>query len=697
MPKESPDDFPVIPKELSWLSFNQRVLQEAEDPSVPIIQRIRYLGIFSNNSDEFFRVRVADVKRLILFSGAKQSEYSKQLLEKITRNVLKQRKTFEKTLSSILTELRRRHIYLVNERQLTDKQGLYVKQYFHEKILPELSLVFLDDKSPLPHLKEGSIYLAIQACHNDAQRYAILEIPTNRLDRFILIPPKNRKHNKVLIVLDNVIRYCLEDVFIGSIPIDEVHAFTIKITRDAELELGETITKSLLDKMTTSLKKRSFGIPVRMIYDSNMPQKMLDFMTKKLGFKHSDNLIPGGRYHNSKDFMSFPNLGPSYLELKELPLIPVPELETTGNIFNCISHQDCLLYYPYNSFSYIIKLLRTAAIDPTVRSIKINLYRVASKSKVIESLINAVRNGKEVTTVVELQARFDEQANIGWAQRLTEAGVQVIFGIPGLKVHSKLIVIKRQEGNTYKYYSHIGTGNFHEKTARIYTDFSLLTYDQEIGKEVEKVFDFIKYTHHRHTFKKLLVSPYDNRTSITALIDNEINYASKRKTARITIKCNNLVDKTIVDKLYEASQAGVSIRLIIRGMCSIVPSIPGISDNIEAISIVDRYLEHARVYIFHNKNKPKYYISSADLMTRNMDHRVEVSCPISDPKLQEKIQKILDYQWNDRVKARVLNDKQDNQLKPRGNRRKIRSQHQIHRFMCLSAKESMKNNIDPET
>lgn len=673
-----------LPKELSWLAFNERVLQEAADPEVPIIERIRYLGIFSNNLDEFFRVRVADVRRLAVFSTRGDKKPYKKLLEAIQEEVVSLTRRFNKINQEIQDELNRRHVYLVNENQLDQKQSDFVAAYFQEKVLPELTPIILTSELPMPDLKDQSIYFAIKLTHGDDVRYALLELPTDRVPRFISIPQRGRRRGKVFIVLDNVIRHCLKEVFGGHIPIEKAEAFTIKVTLDAELELGEGITESLIEKVESSLKRRTKADPVRFLYDRDIPEDLLSFLMKKMGLEKYDSVIAGGRYHNSKDYMDFPNVGPSYLEFKKLPKIPVPCLDKHESIFECIRESDALLYYPYNSFSYIVRFLSAAAIDPSVKSIKINLYRVARNSQVINSLINAIKNGKIVTVVVELQARFDEENNIHWAEHLTEAGANVIFGIPGLKVHSKLILISRQEGTTERYYSHIGTGNFHEKTANIYTDFSLLTYNQEIGQDVEKVFQFIQYTYRRDEMRHLLVSPHSNREGLTRLIEREIHAARKGKSASIFIKCNNLVDQLVIAKLYEASNAGVKIRIICRGMCNIVPGVKGVSENIEAISIVDRFLEHARVYVFHNQGKPEYYISSADLMTRNLDYRVEVTCPIYDEQAKKKIQMVLDAQWRDRVKARILNAQQDNQIKPRGNARKIRSQEQIHKRLKKS-------------
>ncbi|GAB1265942.1 polyphosphate kinase 1 [Aurantivibrio infirmus] len=676
-------DNEFIAKELSWLSFNERVLQEASDKNVPVIQRLRYLGIFSNNLDEFFRVRVADVSRLAAFSAKSGlKEKYNQLLLDIQARALQLQNKFDRVYLNVLADLRKKRIYLVNEEQLDQHQAAYVEQLFDTQVLPELDPILLHSPQSFPPLVDGLIYLAVKICSGDQVSYGIVEVPTDRIHRFNRIPSRKGKKGKVFIVLDNIIRHCLPKVFRGVIDIDSVEAYTFKLTMDAELELGDGINQSLVNRLATSLKKRQNSDNLeRFIYDSMMPQDLLDLLTRRLNLDKYDSLMPGGRYHNAKDFIDFPNDGPAYLEFKPLSKVPSADLDDEDkNIFESIRNRDVLLYYPYNAFDSVIELLKTAAIDPAVKKIQISLYRVASKSRVVDALLSARGNDKEVTAVVELQARFDEAANIDWATQLTEGGVNVIFGIPGLKVHSKLILITRQENNTLRYYTHIGTGNFNEKTSKVYTDFSLLTYDQKIGKDTDNVFDFISYTYRRHHYEQLLVSPLSNRLGVEKLITNEIDNAKAYKIATITIKCNNLVDPSIIELLYQASNHGVRVRVICRGMCSLVPGIPGMSENIEVISIVDRFLEHARVFIFHNDGKPKYFISSADLMTRNLDFRVEVTVPIKDQHLQARIQDIIDIQWCDNVKARSLDAKLSNDLRKIKMNGNVRSQEVIHEY-----------------
>ncbi|TXS92857.1 polyphosphate kinase 1 [Parahaliea maris] len=672
-----------ISRELSWLQFNARVLQEAADHSVPVIQRLRYLGIFSNNMDEFFRVRVAEVRRLISVTSGKAHQQAKELLAAIQNRVVEQQKEFEQVYNSVLRDLRKRRIYMINERQLDPGQAAFVQEYFTQTVLPELEPILLRPDQAIPMLNDESIYLAMDIRSGDDYNYAVVEVPTDRLERFVEIPRRKGKQGKVFIALDNVIRACLPQMFRGVFPVDEAAAYCFKFSRDAELEIDPDITESLIEKMASSLKQRRKADAVRFVYDHTMPPRLLEYLSSRFGFGKYDSMIPGGRYHNSKDFMSFPNVGPRYLEFKPQPPIRIPRLDEPGSLFDSIREQDVFLYYPYHPFDYIVDLLKTAALDPHVSSIKICLYRVAKVSRVIDALVNAVQNGKRVLAVVELAARFDEAANITWAERLTDNGIDVMFGVPGLKVHSKLVLIERKENGTPRFYSHIGTGNFNEKTARLYTDFTLLTYDQEIGRDVYNVFDFLQFNYKRPEYQHLLVSPHSTRSGIESLIEKEIANARQGYRAMMILKCNNLVDSALVDKLYEASGAGVEIHLIVRGMCSLRPGIPGISENIHAISIVDRYLEHPRAYVFYNRGKPRYLIGSADLMTRNIDFRVEVLCPVHDPAAQQMIQDILDQQWHDNVKARVLDADQDNhKVKGRKKTAQIRSQESIHRYLA---------------
>ncbi|HCH0716763.1 TPA: polyphosphate kinase 1 [Vibrio parahaemolyticus] len=685
-----------IEKELSWLSFNERVLQEAADKTVPLIERIRFLGIFSNNLDEFYKVRFADVKRRILINQERGgSDNSKRLLSKMQAKALKLNEQFDELYSELIREMARRRIFLVNEHQLDEAQEKWITKYFRKEVMPHITpLLMKDEIDVLQFLKDEYAYIAVELRKEDHSQYALIEIPTDHLPRFVMVPEQKGKRRKTIILLDNIIRYCLDELFKGFFDYDELAGYAMKMTRDAEYDLRNEIEYSLLEQMSAGVNQRLTAMPVRFVYERDMPQEMLDFLCSKLRISNYDNLIPGGRYHNFKDFIAFPNVGREYLENKPMPPMKCADFEGYANSFEAIKAKDILLYYPYHTFDHIGELVRQASFDPKVLSIKINIYRVAKDSRLMNSLIDAVHNGKNVTVVVELQARFDEEANIEWSKVLTEAGVHVIFGAPGLKIHSKLLMISRREGDDIIRYAHIGTGNFHEKTARIYTDFSLLTADQEITNEVRNVFGYIENPYRPVKFNHLMVSPRNSRTQIYRLIDNEIANAKAGKKAGLTIKVNNLVDKGIVTRLYAASNAGVKINMIIRGMCALVPGIEGVSENIRIISIVDRFLEHPRVVITHNDGDPQVYISSADWMTRNIDHRIEVAAPVRDPRLKQRIIDITNIHFTDTVKARLIDKEMSNSYVPRGNRKKVRSQVAIYDYLKNIEKQTRRQKSD---
>ncbi len=685
-----------IEKELSWLSFNERVLQEAADKTVPLIERIRFLGIFSNNLDEFYKVRFADVKRRILISQERGgSDNSKHLLTKMQTKALKLNEQFDELYGDLIREMARRRIFLVNENQLDDTQKRWITKYFRKEVMPHITpLLIKDDIDVLQFLKDEYAYITVDLRKDDHSQYALLEIPTDHLPRFVMVPEQKGKRRKTIILLDNIIRYCLDELFKGFFDYDELNGYAMKMTRDAEYDLRLEIEYSLLEQMSEGVNQRLTAMPVRFVYEREMPQEMLDFLCSKLQISNYDSLIPGGRYHNFKDFIGFPNVGREYLENKPMPPMKCADFEGYANSFDAIKAKDILLYYPYHTFDHISELVRQASFDPKVLAIKINIYRVAKDSRLMNSLIDAVHNGKSVTVVVELQARFDEEANIEWSKVLTDAGVHVIFGAPGLKIHSKLLLISRREEGEIVRYAHIGTGNFHEKTARIYTDFALLTADQEITNEVRNVFGYIENPYRPVRFNHLIVSPRNSRKQLYRLIDGEIANAKAGKKAALTLKVNNLVDKGIVNKLYGASNAGVKINMIIRGMCSLVPGIEGVSENIRIISIVDRFLEHPRVVITHNDGDPQVYISSADWMTRNIDHRIEVAAPVRDPRLKQRIIDITNIHFTDTVKARLIDKEMSNSYVPRGNRKKVRSQVAIYDYLKNIEKQTRKQKAD---
>ncbi len=676
----------MINRDISWLSFNARVLQEAADKTLPLIERIKFLGIFSNNLDEFFRVRVGTYKRMInLGKNARYyiGENPSKVLQKIQSVVVTHQKEFDRIYAEILLELKQKNVFILDEKALSKSQGLFVKNYFKEMVRPLLVPIMIQHTNKLPYLRDKSIYLAVKLSHkvkNKDSRYALIQVPDD-LPRFVQLPSSDKKEGTFIILLDDVIRYCLEDIFF-VFNYDTYGAYTIKLTRDAELDIDSDLSKSITEKISKSLKQRKIGEPVRLVYDSQIPKDMLDFLTKSMKIDKNQALLPGGRYHNFKDFMQFPKVGGTELVNTPLPTLEHPKLKGNKSMFEVLKKGDILLTFPYQSFDHIIDFLREAAIDPAVTSIKITLYRAARNSKIINALVNALQNGKAVTAVVELQARFDEQANLNLANKLQDEGATLIYGVPGLKVHSKVIYISRKEGAKTVSYAHIGTGNFNESTAKVYSDFSLFTSDNRITSEVEKVFHFFKNNYKAGTYKSLLVAPFFMRNRIVKLIQNEIKNAKAKKPALIQLKLNSLTDEELIKKLYAASNAGVKIQLIIRGICSLVPGVKGMSENIQAISLVDTYLEHSRSMLFHNNGNELVYISSADWMIRNLDYRTEVACPIYDVSLKNEIKKIFDIQWNGSTKVRILNEKQDNPYRQSPDGIKRRAQLEIYKYLA---------------
>lgn len=673
----------IINRDISWLSFNERVLQEAEDPSVPIFERFKFLGIFSNNRDEFFRVRVATLRRMTKL-GKKAwgliGEDPSRILERIQKIVISQQARFETTYTNLLQELTKKQIFIINENQLNKEQGIFVKNYFNEKVQPTLMPIMIDTAPQFPYLRDKSIYLFIKLILKEKNkvRYSLVEIPTDLLSRFLVLPGVGQK--KYIMLLDDVIRFSLNDIF-SIFDFSSALAYTLKMTRDAELDIEQDVSKSLIEKISKSLKKRKKGLPVRLIYDKALPPEMLNLLIQKLKFHKDNHPIPGGRYHNFKDFMNLPLMGKTSLSYKSIQPLLHKDLRNKQSLFEVLRKKDVMLCFPYHSYHHVIDLLREATIDPKVKSIQITLYRVAKNSNVCNALINAVKNGKSVTAIVELQARFDEEANMYWANKLQDEGARVIFGVPGLKAHSKLFLITRSENGKTVRYAHIGTGNFNEDTARLYTDLSLLTSDHRITEDVSKVFDFYLDNFKIGTYKNLLVSPFYMRKKFIGLVNKEIEHAQEGKEAYMILKMNSLVDIEMIRKIYEAAEQGVHVKLIIRGTCSLLPDLIECHQNIEIISIIDKFLEHSRIFIFCNKGDEKYYISSADWMNRNLDARSEVATPIYDKSIQKIIRKIIDLQWNDNVKSRILDNNQINAYKPGKGGVKIRAQEEIYRFL----------------
>lgn len=671
-------------KELSWLSFNERVLQEAADKNNPLIERMRFLGIYSNNLDEFYKVRFAELKRRILINeeqGTRLS-HSHHLLDKIQTRVLKADQEFDTLYNDLLLEMAHNQIFLINERQLSPNQQIWLRQYFRQYLRPLITPTLLrHDTNLVQFLKDDYTYLAVEIILGETINYALLEIPSDKVPRFVNLPPEAPRRRKPIILLDNILRYCLGDIFKGFFDYGALNAYSMKMTRDAEYDLVHEMESSLLELMSSTLKQRLTAEPVRFVYQRDMPHAMVEMLRKKLSITNYDSIVPGARYHNFKDFINFPSIGKANLVNKPLPRLRHLWFDKFRNGFDAIRERDVLLYYPYHTFEHVLELLRQASFDPCVLAIKINIYRVAKDSRIIDSMIHAAHNGKKVTVVVELQARFDEEANIHWAKRLTEAGVHVIFSAPGLKIHAKLFLISRREGDNLVRYAHIGTGNFNEKTARLYTDYSLLTADARITNEVRRVFNFIENPYRPVHFEYLMVSPQNSRCLLYEMVDKEIANAQNGLPSGITLKLNNIADGGLVDRLYTASSAGVPVNLLVRGMCSLIPQLEGISDNIRAISIVDRYLEHDRVYFFENGGEKKVFLSSADWMTRNIDYRIEVAVTLLDPILKQQVLDIMEILFSDTVKARYIDKELSNRYVPRGNRRKVRAQLAIYDYI----------------
>lgn len=653
-----------VNRDLSWLRFNARVLQEAADTDVPLIERMRFLGIFSNNLDEFFRVRYASIKRMNTLKGKKVKEQlggwsPKKLLKALTEEVIRQQEEATRIYDELILELEKENVVILNEQNLTHAQQRFVRKYYVEKVSPSVFILLLNDREEFPELRDKSIYLAIKLIRNadpDNPVYSLIEVPSELIGRFVLLPKYGKNY---IMFLDDLIRFNLKYAFF-IYPFDKIEAHTIKITRDAELDLDNDVSKSFLEKIEKGLKARKIGDPVRFVYDKELPRDYLTFFKENMELDSYDSLIPGGRYHNKKDLMKFPNVGRRDLEYPKVEPVYHPDLDMERSILQVVRQKDVLIFLPYHTFSYLIRFLREAAIDPQVENIKITLYRLADQSRVISALINAAKNGKNVTVVIELQARFDEEANIEWTEKLRADGVNVISGVPGLKVHSKVALVQRREGKKLVDYAIIGTGNYHEGTAKIYTDYHLMTADKRITKEIRNIFEFIRANYQVFKYEHLIVSPHYTRERFISYIDNEIANAKAGKPASMFLKMNSLSDYDMVEKLYEANNAGVKIRLIIRGICCLIPGIPGMSENIEAISVIDRFLEHSRVYIFENGGDTRCFIASADFMTRNLDHRLEVSTPIYSKSVLREIRDHMEILWKDNVKGRIHNAEQDN-------------------------------------
>lgn len=672
-----------INRELSWLDFNARVLQEAAHHSVPLLDRLRFIGIFSNNLDEFFQVRYATVQRIAqsektgkkVFGG----ESATELLKIITQKVIEQQKESAQILSSIEKELEKEQIYFVNEKQVLEEHKAFLKEYFIQKVSPALMTIMISEDQ-IQDFSANQAFLAVklfvESKESSTNQYALIEIP-KELDRFIVLPQLGDK--QYVMFLDDLIRYHFHLIF-NFYEFTTITSHMIKVTRDAELDMEGDVSKSYINKIVESVRERILAEPVRLVYDKDISEDALNVFKHILGMDSTDSLIPGGRYHHRRDYMNFPQLKNTNLQYEKVDPVTIPGLSLEKSIIKVIDKKDFLLYTPYHSFSYLIKFLREAALDPEVTTIKITIYRLSKLSNVASALINAAKNGKKVLVQIELQARFDETNNITYAEQMQAAGVQLIFGIPGLKVHSKIGVIEKNvKGNKKKRYGFISTGNFNEDTAKIYTDYTLLTSNQKILKEVNKVFNFLQVHYKLKKYKHLIVSPHYTHNAVVRMINQEIENHKAGLPSGIRLKLNAITNFKMIEKLYEASNHGVSIQMIVRGICCLIPGIKGMSENIEVISIVDKYLEHPRVYVFENAGDPKVYLSSADFMTRNIENRVEVAVPIYDKNLQNEILDVFEIAWNDNVKARKINGSQQNTF-VENNGTDLRSQWNIYDY-----------------
>ena len=669
-----------INREISWLQFNERVLEEANDSNVPLIERIRFLGIFSNNLDEFYRVRYATVKRIAVSnnSGKKifKDRTAKQLLNDISAKATDlQQKSFS-ILNNIIKLLEKDKIYFVDESKVKPIHRQFIGNYFFEIISPSIDVIILNKNKKFPKFKENLSFLLIRIeLENDEIQYAIIRFPKD-LDRFVKLPSDNLGQN--IILIDDIIRYHLKDIFKIFNP-KSIEANMVKTSRDAELDFDDDISKSFLDKIAQSVKERSSAEPVRFVYDSEIRLDTLNFLLKQMGINNeTDSIIPGGKYHNRRDYMDFPNL---HTDLVYEPMQPlnVKGFSHSDNTFDKLKEKDFMIHTPYHKFSYVISFLMKSSIDPKVKKISITIYRLSKLSKIASALINAVRNGKKVIVQIELQARFDESANIRYAKEMQSQGIKLIFGSPNLKVHSKICLIERLENGILKKYGFISTGNFNESTAKVYTDLTLFTSNGKILDEVSNVFNFFNANYKRYIFKNLFVSPINTESKIKKLIINEINNAKSGKNAWIKIKINNITSHSLIRSLYDASRAGVKIEMIVRGICCLIPGKKNMSDNIEVISIVDRFLEHTRFMIFNNDGNNKTFISSADWMTRNLDNRVEVTCPILQDDLKNEILDIFNICWSDNIKARMVNVNFDGKSRV-SNKNEYRSQKNIYNY-----------------
>ena len=666
-------------RELSWLDFNERVLQEAADITVPLIERLRFIGIFSNNLDEFYKVRYATVKRLALSKEKVKKFYkgenAKDLLNLITERAIELQNRSNLILDFILKDLEKENIFIVDEQAIPKDSISYIESFFSDKIQPKLKIVLLNEKDDFPQLSESSCFLIIKIeSKNKNLNYAIIQFP-DEFERFIVIKNQDVKY---VIMIDDIIRYHLFEIFKIFNP-SNISANMIKFSRDAELDFDDDISKSYLEKISQSVKDRLKGDPLRFVYDKEIDPNTLKFLLEKMNINSEiDSVIPGGKYHNKKDYMNFPILN-NDLAYDKIEQLVIKDFYKHKTVFESIDERDFLVHTPFHKFNHILTFLSEASIDPDVKRICITIYRLSKLSSVANTLINAAKNGKEVVVQIELQARFDETNNIDYAKLMQDQGVKLIFGIPTLKVHAKVCVVEKLLNNKILKYGFISTGNFNESTAKIYTDFTIFTSNQSLLDEISNVFEFFSFNYKKFKYEKLIISPYNTKKFFKSLIKNEIKNAKRGKDAFIKIKLNNITNYEMVEELYKAAEEGVKIYLIVRGICCLIPNQKNTHNNIELISIVDKFLEHTRMFIFCNNGKNKTYISSADWMTRNLDNRVEVTIPIEDEKISNQLNDIFSIYWNDNQKSRYVNSENNNEYR-KNELGIIRSQSQVYNY-----------------
>ncbi|MBL7696621.1 MAG: polyphosphate kinase 1 [Chitinophagaceae bacterium] len=677
----------TIPRDISWLSFNARVLQEAADPSVPLKEKIKFLGIFSNNTDEFFRVRVATLKRMVDFGPKLRNMHLEQdpadILKEIQDIVLDQQGEFNRIWEQAKEELAINNIYLVSDNELNEEQQKFVTQFFQQEVRSNIIPLMVEGISHLPYLREKSIYLGVvlsKSDHSLKRKYSIIEVPSKTLGRFKELPSPGNEHH--IILLEDVIRFNLKNIF-SFFGYDHYDSWIFKVTRDAEMDIDNDISTSFIQKIEKGLKNRRKGKPVRFVYDRNMDPSLLEFLMVKLNLSKKDSLIPGGRIHNFRHFMDFPDVFPQKSKRKK-PFMH-PALVNAQRVTDVVLKRDVMLNFPYHSFDPVIDLLREAAIDPSVTGIKITAYRLAADSKIVNALVNAVRNGKSVTVMLELRARFDEEANIEWKDYLELEGVKVLISIPNLKVHAKICLITKKVEKKNIQYGFVSTGNMNEKTAGVYGDHCLLTADKGIMSDVTRIFSYLEnWKNGMQSLKNcssLIPCPTSLRQELMKWINREIKYAKEGRDAVICLKMNSLSDEQLIEKLYDAAKSGVKIYLIIRGIFCMYSENKKFTYPIKAISIVDEYLEHARMFVFHNGGNEKVYISSADWMVRNLDHRIEVTCPVKDPGIKRTLIEMFNIQLSDNVKARILDNELSNRYVEKNGDERIRSQEEIYNFL----------------